>query len=47
MLFQSKRDFQIILEENCENTTAKKSETRTKVDSLFERVGSFCQKASS
>ena len=28
----------MIFEQSCENTTAKKPETRTKVDSLFERA---------
>ena len=28
----------MISEQNCENTTAKKQETRTKLDFLFERA---------
>ena len=30
--------FQIMCEQNCENITAKKPETRTKVSFLFERA---------
>ena len=35
----------ILSGQNCENTTAKKSETRTKVDFLFERANIFCPKS--
>ena len=36
--FYLKATFQVIFEQNCENTTGKKPETRTKVEFLFERV---------
>ena len=36
--FSKKATFKIIFEQNCEKTTAKKPETRPKVDFLFERA---------
>ena len=34
----------MIFEQNCENTTAKKPETRTKVDFLFEKANILSKK---
>ena len=36
--FSQKATFPTIFEQNCKNTTAKKPETRTEADFLFERA---------
>ena len=43
-LFTEKATFQMIFGKNCKNTSAKKPETRTKVDLLCERANILSEK---